>query len=141
MAYYKLIREKPDGKAVQGTLYSVRHTVSHTTGNTLEHLKRVASTLENADYLIPALCYKAQVNISPKFDTLMPLLINVPGRTGIRIHYGFKPGHSQGCVLLTHRNEYQNLVRTLLAEQNALEEIIVEISDYKPGPRTEIIDK
>ena len=148
--YYKLIRqqagpssERPHDprNAVRGTLYAVEHRYSGSAGEYKEHLTRVAATLENADYLIPALIYKVQVNLSPRFGTLMPLLMQVPGRSGIRIHGGTKPGHSQGCILITNRREYQALVRSLLAEQETAAPIYLELCDYRPGPRHEIIDK
>ena len=119
MGYYKLIREKPEGKAVRGTLYR---------GAT--QLSCIASTLENADKLIPALIYKIQVNLSPKFGTLMPLLLQVPGRQGIRIHCGTKPEHSSGCVLITNRRAYQALVRVLLEEQKNNAPIYIEVRNY-----------
>lgn len=147
--YYKLIRqaagpsaEHPNDprNAVRGTLYTVEHRLSGSTGEYKEHLTRVAATLENADYLIPAMIYKLQVNLSPRFGTLMPMLMQVPGRSGIRIHGGTKPSHSQGCILTPSRREYQALVRTLLAEQETAAPIYLELCDYRPGPRHEIVD-
>jgi len=137
MSYYKLIREKPgpsekhphDPKnAVRGTLYSVEHRYSGSGGEYKEYLTPIAPTLENKDCIIPALIYKVAVTVSPKFGTLMPILYQVPGRSGIRIHGGTKPGHSQGCVLITRRKEYQDFVRTLLAEQETAAPIYVEIA-------------
>ena len=127
--YYKLIRENKVNKAVRGHIYE-RHTYfNHRSGDYREVLTPVAPTLENADCLIPALIYKLQVNLSPKFGTLMPILVDVPGRTGIRIHGGTKPEHSQGCVLITRRKEYQNFVKTLLHEQQTCAPIYIEICD------------
>ena len=138
--YYKLIREAAgpserhphDARnAVRGTLYSVEHRYSGSAGEYKEHLTRVAATLENADCMIPALIYKLQVNFSPRFQTLMPILVDVPGRTGIRIHGGTKPSHSQGCLLMTRRNEYQDFVRTVLKEQETAAPIYLEIVDFR----------
>ena len=138
MGYYKIIREKQgpseqrphDPKnAIRGTLYRVEHRFSGSKGVYNEHLTSIAPTLENADYVIPALTYKVQVNLSPKFGTLMPVLVQVPGRSGIRIHGGTKPGHSTGCVLITNRRDYQSFVRTLLNEQRSNAPIYLEISN------------
>ena len=140
MSYYKLIRQAPGASeqhphdprnAVRGTLYIVEHRYSGSCGEYKEYLTPVAATLENKDYLIPALIYKLQVNISPKFGTLMPLLVDVPGRTGIRIHGGTKPCHSEGCVLMTRRTEYQAFVRDLLDQQASNAPIYMEICNYK----------
>ena len=71
MAYYKLIREKSsspasndNSKVVRGTLYSVEHRYSGSAGEYKEYLTPICPTLENADYLIPALIYKVQVTQS-----------------------------------------------------------------------------
>ena len=127
--YYKLIRESTEGKAVRGHIYE-RHTYfNKRSGDYRERLVEVAPTLENADCLILPLIYKVQVNLSPKFGTLMPLLVDVPGRTGIRIHGGTKPEHSKGCVLITRRKAYQEFVKTLLSEQETCAPIYLEISE------------
>ena len=53
--YYKLIRAMPDDKAVPGKLYRVSHYYNKRTGLLVERLHYICNTLENADYLIPAL--------------------------------------------------------------------------------------
>ena len=82
--YYKLIRDMPDDKAVHGKLYRTSHYINKRTGLLVERLHFICDTLENADYLVPALIYKVQVTQSPKFKRLLPLLSQVPGRSGIR---------------------------------------------------------
>jgi hypothetical protein len=86
----------------------------------------VCDTLENADYLVPALIYKIQVSRSPKFQRLLPLLEQVPGRSGIRVHRGTKPEHSKGCILVSPADE-QNVTARWLAEQSTHEETRLEI--------------
>ena len=63
----------------------------------------VIDTLENADFLIPAGTYPLTRTYSRKFDKLLPLVEDVPDRTGIRIHRGTIPEHSQGCILTDMR--------------------------------------
>ena len=63
---------------------------------------RSFDTIENADYLIPAGTYPLRLTWSPKFKKLMPLVDEVPGREGIRIHMGTKPEHSLGCILVSY---------------------------------------
>ena len=58
-------------------------------------------TLENADFLIPAGTYPLKKTYSPRFKKLLPLIDEVPGRDGIRIHLGTRPEHSSGCVLVS----------------------------------------
>ena len=57
------------------------------------------STLENADFIIPAGTYPLKRTYSYKFKKILPILEDVPDREGIRIHRGTKPEHSQGCIL------------------------------------------
>ena len=127
MGYYKLIRQETEGKAVRGTLYSVEHRYSGSAGTYREYLTEVARTLENADYLVPALTYKLQVTHSPRFKRLLPVLCQVPNRSGIRFHRGTKPEHSKGCILVSAENE-QVLTELWLKEQNEHEEIRIEFS-------------
>ena len=76
-------------------------------------------------------------------------------RQGIRIHRGSKPEHSTGCVLVVadnnpmplHSTPYtlhppqgrtaadveQELTRLILQAQNNHEEIILEVTDFRPG--------
>lgn len=126
MAYYKLIRDMPEGKAVTGKLYRTSHYINKRTGLLVERLHYICDTLENADYLIPALVYKVQVTQSPRFKRLLPILIQVPGRSGIRFHRGSRPEHSKGCILVSPHCE-QTLTARWLSEQTAKEETRLEI--------------
>ena len=91
-----------------------------------EVLTPVCDTLENADYLIPALIYEVGVTMSPKFKRLLPILRQVPGRSGIRIHRGTKPEHSNGCILIPPADE-PSITARFLAEQTDHEECRLEI--------------
>ena len=136
MAYYKLIREIPDGKAIHGNLYLVQHS------GLRERLTHICETLENADKLVPALIYRVTVTEyvvprdkgaknSPKFKRPLPVLQQVPGRTGIRFHRGTKPEHSKGCILVATPEIEQKLTARWLAEQVDREEIRLEICAAK----------
>ena len=124
--YYKLIRNTPEGKAVHGKLYRTSHYVNKRTAFLVERLHYICDTLENADYLIPALIYKVSVTQSPRFKRLLPILNQVPGRSGIRFHRGSQPEHSKGCILISAGME-QRLTDRWLAEQSASDETRLEI--------------
>lgn len=128
--YYKLIRQPAKGKAVRGTLYSVEHRFSRSVSVYQEYLTPICDTLENADYLVPALIYRLSVTQSPKFKRLLPVLNQVPGRSGIRFHRGTKPEHSRGCILVSAADE-KTLTALWLAEQTSHEECRLEICAAK----------
>ena len=139
MAYYKLIREKALSgasdvrpKSVPGKLYRTSHYVNKRTGLLVERLHYLCDTLENADYLVPALIYRVQVTQSPKFKRPLPILCQVPGRSGIRVHRGTRPEHSKGCILVSAANELV-LTELWLKEQRSYEETRIEIVDFRPG--------
>ena len=49
---------------------------------------------------IPLGKYKVIINHSNKFNKQLPLLLNVEGFEGIRIHNGSYPEDSLGCILV-----------------------------------------
>lgn len=84
-----LQRNRPTGKAVNGNIIFPIGERSFT-----------YPTIENADFIIPAGTYPLNRTWSPKFKKLLPIIVNVPEREGIRIHRGTKPVHSEGCILV-----------------------------------------
>lgn len=137
MAYLKLIREKPDGKAVRGKLYVAKAPCpSWEKGLGEKGYELLCSTLENLDYLIPPLIYPLSVTYSPKFKRPLPLVNGVPKtpplpqlgkgiegkglvsalRTGIRFHPGTRPEHSRGCILVSRPDEEK--LKTLILSDN-----------------------
>ena len=89
--YIHLYRNQPQGKAITGRL--------------VIDGRWFCDTLERKGYQILPLCYHVAVTQSPKFKRLLPIVQNVPNRSGIRIHRGTKPEHSTGCVLVVADNK------------------------------------
>ena len=111
MATIHLIRKSRDGRAVRG--------VMRVDG-------REIATIENDDYIIPCGTYPIAVTWSPKFKRMLPIVLNVPGRSGIRVHRGARPEHSRGCILVSAAME-QELTAKWLALQASNEPIELKI--------------
>ena len=87
-------------------------------------------TLENALYIIPAGTYPLRRTYSYKFKKLLPLVDEVPDRSGIRIHRGNKPEHSTSCILTDQYG--QSTLDILLNRLETMynnEEVQIEILD------------
>ena len=116
--YIRLIRNNPQASAITGRL--------------IINGRWFCNTLERVGYQIPAICYPIRVTQSPRFKRLLPIVQNVPQRSGIRFHRGTKPQHSTGCILIPADKE-KALTDLILQAQQSHEEIILEVTDFRPG--------
>ena len=151
--YIKLIRNQPKGNALTGRLvingrwfcdtlervgYQIPALCYHVVVTMSPKFKRRLPIVQN----VPRL---------PIANSQSPIAY----RSGIRIHRGTKPEHSTGCILVVadnnpmplHSTPYtlrppqgrtsadveQELTRLILKTQQAHEEIILEVTDFRPG--------
>ena len=99
---------------------------------TEEDIKKIKVKGETA---IPTGIYKIILNYSPKFKKVMPLLTNVKGYSGVRIHSGNSAKDTEGCLLVglntvvgrltNSKNTYNALFKRL--QQKGSNDITIEI--------------
>lgn len=96
-----LVRKKFTNKSTIGELlvdgrfecYILEDPVREVPGVPVEQWKVHGNTA------IPVGTYSVIVNVSTRFKKLLPLLLNVPGYAGVRIHPGNFPEDTEGCLL------------------------------------------
>lgn len=84
---------------------------------------------------IPCGTYGVVITHSPRFGVEMPLLLDVPGFSGVRIHPGNVAGDTEGCLLpglerdadrvLQSREAYTRLFQLLDASKGEQHSIII----------------
>ena len=74
-------------------------------GYTLEDPVRPAGVKVYGDTAIPALTYAVVVNYSEHFKKALPLLLDVPGFSGVRIHGGNRTSDTLGCILVAKNRD------------------------------------
>lgn len=68
--------------------------------DTLEDVVRANGEKVYGQTAIPAGYYEVVMTFSNRFQKLLPLLLNVPNFTGVRIHAGNKSTDTEGCLLV-----------------------------------------
>ncbi len=98
-----------------------------------------------AQTAIPCGTYAVAINHSQRFGVEMPLLLDVPGFQGIRIHPGNTAADTEGCILvgkdrgpdqvLRSRLAYDALFAKLKAAYDALQplEITIRLTPHLEG--------
>lgn len=72
----------------------------------------------NARYTaIPRGVYEVEMTYSAKFRRVLPLLCDVPRRSGVRIHKGNLPSHTQGCILVGENTQKGKVLNSTVWEQ------------------------
>ena len=86
-------------------------------------VKEILSKKVKGQTAIPCGTYTIEITYSPKYKRLMPLIMNVKGYSGIRIHSGNTSKDTEGCLLVgkntkvgmvtDSRNTYQKVYAIL----------------------------
>lgn len=89
-------------------------------------------SLERNEVMIPTGTYAVELTHSLRFNRLLPILMRVPGREGIRIHAGNYPRDSEGCILVGYQKGQDSIFQSQKALYILIEKITQAISDKEP---------
>ena len=89
---------------------------------TLEDERRADDVKVYGETAIPTGTYNVKVTKSNRFKRLMPLLLDVPMFSGIRIHGGNTSKDTLGCILVAFNTDYKKIWGT--AEKYLTKELL-----------------
>lgn len=106
-----LVRQRTDGQRTFGELLVEGRFQCYT----LEDPIRALGMKIAGQTAIPAGDYPVEVTYSPRFKTRLPILLDVPGFEGIRIHAGNSEQDTEGCILVGADRTDSRLVASRVA--------------------------
>ena len=121
MIEIKVIREKSTLQSTQGEMFVNGEFVCYTLEDVERPVKVFGATA------IPKGTYNGIVNVSNRFKRMMPLLLNVPGFEGVRIHAGNTAKDTHGCILVGLQRDRD----TMLQSRDAYD-LVMEILGTSP---------
>ena len=92
--------------------------------DTLEDTVRPAGVKVPGQTAVPAGTYGLKLNKSPRFGRVIPLLVEVPGFTGVRIHAGNCAADTEGCILVGFNQIKGRLVVSRATEKRLCEKLL-----------------
>ncbi len=103
------------------TLKRIELTTVATRGVLLLNGALIAVTMEDVvrptktpgETAIRAGRYDVVVSHSPRFDVPLPLLLDVPEFSGVRIHTGNTPRDTEGCILVADSFNFDSLTNVI----------------------------
>ena len=137
--YIQLIREDFTEESTEGKLFINGTFECYTLEDTDRQLELGGKKIYGQT-AIPRGTYEIDITYSPRFKEDMPLLLNVKGFEGVRIHSGNKPEDTDGCILVGNENTrdgddwigqskkaYRRLFSKILEAEERGEKITIEI--------------
>ena len=77
---------------------------------------------------IPAGRYQVLVTFSQRFQRMLPILLDVPSFSGVRIHSGNTASSTEGCLLIGEVHEFGQILRSRAALNALLPKIGAALS-------------
>lgn len=99
-----------------------------TEGDSLSEIKEVKVPKRTA---IPYGDYRIMLSFSKKLKRFLPLVLDVPGFKGIRIHKGSTEDWSSGCILVGMERTARKLKNIVEAEK-ALMNVLKAVNEIEP---------
>lgn len=115
MISLKLKRQPSTSKSTMGELFINGEFFCYT----LEDVEREKKIY--GETAIPRGIYKVILSYSPKFKRVLPMLLDVPDFSGIRIHRGVHAGHTEGCILVGFSKGVDEIYHNKVAEEKLVE--------------------
>lgn len=117
----RLVRDECGTDCQFGKLYAgdqflcstLEDVVREVAGSDVAHWKVPGCTA------IPRGTYRVMLTLSARFKRVLPLLIDVPGYSGVRIHSGNRAADTHGCILVGRLRGRDHLV----ASRDAFDEL------------------
>lgn len=104
---------------------------------TLEDVIRAPGVKVPGETAIPPGTYQVQLTMSQRFSRVLPLLVNVPMFSGVRIHPGNTSANTEGCILVgwgrnadsisQSRDAFASLFAKLRGAESRGEAITIEV--------------
>jgi hypothetical protein len=126
-----LVRKIFTPESTIGDLFIDDHMFCHTLEDTV---RRNGEKIKN-ETAIPFGKYDVIVSYSPKFQRLMPLLLNVPNFSGIRIHGGNRASDTSGCIIVA-----KNIVDNYTLQGSAEKALTMLLIENKEPHFIEVIE-
>jgi hypothetical protein len=126
--YLQLVRESFSNKATEGKLFVNGTFECYTLEDTDRFLESGGLKIQN-DTCIPRGTYTVKLTRSNRFLKTLPLLLDVPQFTGVRIHSGNNHHDTEGCILVGRRNTTENddwIGESRLALDELIEKLVLE---------------
>lgn len=109
-----------DGRDLE--CYTMEDTVREVPGEPVEKWKIWGQTA------IPYGRYEVEITFSRRFQRPLPLLLNVPGFDGIRIHAGNTQADTEGCILVGMQKMGDSIRESRIALTNLIA-ILLDINE------------
>lgn len=135
----QIVRDQTGPAGTTGTLFLNGRRECYTLEDQVREIKGqpVSAWKIPGETAIPRGIYKIEITFSPHFGRDLPLLVDVPGYEGVRIHPGNTAADTEGCILVgttkspgwvgQSRIAFDDLYPKIEAAFEAGEEITLEI--------------